>query len=652
MIPLYLQFKVEKERNLEFQFLAMAVSMLLPLAHGILFYWIPRVLRTYRGKDSLRGKPFFTFLKYYGFLTRTFNLTVFGKTFYYQPSLLIVVAMHLGINGVFAFSQTKDLDYEPRYYVVSKRIGRLSTGNLPMILLFVSKNTLVSALSGLGNDKTVFFHKWLGRFMFLSATIHMALSLKYWLEMKFYIMVEIPPQIFGMIAYGCLTVLSFASLRFIRNFAFEFFLAQHRIFNFIMLLMLYFHSKGNRAAVILGVHLLVLDRISSRVLGILHKRKGPTKGMSKFEVLDEDTVRITIPIKVLNLNPNRWWWCFVPKYGNWAAGQHVLLNVFLVKWLQYHPFTIASLPSSGNMVFVVRVKTGFTKHLMNKVKKLSEEQGDLELTSESSSSSEIGDSSLETNESPFSVESSSVSIEPQSTLIEKLCSPKSPDHYLVQSKSVRSFKLVFEEFETPEHATIKAGINGPYGGIIQPLTKFESVIFFSAGSGASFILPLAIDLLQTIQKKDLENDYLYRPAVTTVTIVMSFRRKANLQWYDHLYDDLVPFIDLGRAQLIVHISQEEAETISTISDEKKQIESDCSVYTDGNEGFALKHSRIDFASYILPAGNELCSTSRRKAFASLSCGPHAFNEAARSQCDKVRSMKGAPDVYCYTESFD
>lgn len=684
-IPLYQQYFVEKDRNYKFEFLVMMVTMLLPLLHGIMFLWIPWFLRSRRDLASLKYKPYFTFVKYFDSFTRVFRMRILGKTFFFQPSLLVVWAIHIGLCAWFCVAETKDINYQPRSYVISKRIGRISIGCLPMILLFVAKNNVVASLSGLTLDKSVFFHKWLGRFMFITATVHMALSLQYWLGLKFNVMVEIPPQIFGFIAYSCLGMLNVASFKFIRNFAFDLFLAQHRVFNFVMLLLVYFHNGGNHAAVILGVHLLVIDRVTSRVLGIIHKRKGPTKGISDFEILDETTIRISIPISIKDFDNHKWWWCFVPMYGNWRAGQHIALNVSKVSFFQYHPFTIASLPDSGKMVLVIKVHKGFTRKLKKKLLKIKLKQDEEasncnEMSPTASSPRSFSDSRRSSRE---------IRLEEITTKTLNSCTElmkgKENNGIKVSAASIKDFKELIDSFTTAEIFKLRAGINGPYGGDFQPLTRFDSVVLFSAGSGASFTLPVALDLLKTIKEREEAEDYLYRPRRTAINIVLAMKKLENLKWYDHLWAEFLPFLSSGKAQLSVHITQEvpdaakiEGEEEDDVPVQEQHHENEQNdpekvmLYLTGssstnrcqsfattvsstlsveNSGFSITYSRPNFESIIGEMVRLVSSKEYRKSFACLGCGPHTFNGEIKRFCQKNRWVEGAPDVYCYTESF-
>ena len=83
-------------------------------------------------------------------------------------------------------------------------------------------------------------------------TIHMGMACYYWLNLNFKIMIMIPPQIFGFMAYGSFSILNWASLKFIRQFAYDFFLVQHRIFAFMMLFYIYPQSRKQGCGVDFG----------------------------------------------------------------------------------------------------------------------------------------------------------------------------------------------------------------------------------------------------------------------------------------------------------------------------------------------------------------------------------------------------------------
>lgn len=631
-IPLEKQFEVEKQRNIKYLILSLVVDLSLPFIHGLLFLWIPWILRNFRDESSLKFIPYFNFLKVTQKFSKTYSFKLFRKNCYFQPSLLLIAAIHIGLNAFFCIAQTIDINYEPRLYVVSKRLGLVSVAQVPPILLLVTKNNFVSAVSGLSEDKSVFFHRWIGRFMFVSATLHMALSLSYWIGLKFYIMVQIPPQIFGFIAFSCLGMMNLGSLRFIRKFSFELFLAQHRIFNFVFLLLLYFHNGRTHFAVLLGVHLLVLDRIVARVLGIFHKRKGPTKGNCDFEILDENTMRISIPITIFDNDTQKWWWSFVPRYGNWRAGQHVLFNCNKVAILAYHPFTITSLPSSGNMVLIIRKKGGFTKKLYQKLQAIKADKN-IEECIELQSIAMVPDSRSEGFE---------------------LKSIKEQD-FEVSISSENSLRDLLSKFSKPQIFNLKAGINGPFGGIYQPLVKFESVTFLSAGSGSSFTLPVALALLQELERRNSVQDYLYRPKHCLVSIHVAFQKVSHLRWYDHLWEEFYPYLG-SKVYLYLYFTKENEELPGSDFEKTNFTALGSSrIYgddlMDSRDGVSIRYCRPDIEEVVTNSTNPFKSLKNRHSIAYLSCGPTEFNHTVENACDKARRQINSPDIYYYREAF-
>jgi len=80
----------------------------------------------------------------------------------------------------------------------------------------------------------------------------------------------------------------------------------------------------------------------------------PTWHTATIVVVSSDTFKMTVPTSM-----------------TWRAGQHVFLRFPAVRPLESHPFTIANAPSKGAsgdaMTFLVRVKTGFTRSLLDHI---------------------------------------------------------------------------------------------------------------------------------------------------------------------------------------------------------------------------------------------------------------------------------------------
>ncbi|KAK6455921.1 ferric reductase [Scheffersomyces xylosifermentans] len=613
-IPFYEQFYVEKERNIRYQWLNYLFCVMVFIVHGVLFYWIPRFLRNRRSVNSMKFKPFFVFLDVWESLNRCFSIRVpFTKyVHYYQPSLLILFVMFIIVNTRFCYLETADIDYLPRLYVIGKRVGRVGLGNLPMVYLLVTKNDLVSSITGLQHDRIVHLHQWFARLVFVMITIHMALCIQYWLSIDFLVMLNIPPQIFGFIAYACLFLLTFANVKIIRRWAFDFFMVQHRIFSFIMLLLAFFHNGGSKAMVVLAVHQLVLDKIASRIFGIIHTRKSPTKGISEFEILDDETYRVTLTIKKSSMDPKTWYNTLLPKYGTWKAGQHIYLTVGKVSRFQMHPFTIYSLAETGKIKLVIRKKNGFTKKLMNKIAKMKEEQ--LTPSTDDSDNDDHTADSLSIHEGP---------------------------------KDLNIVKL-------------KATFQGPYGGKYHTLTTFDSVAFFAAGSGASFTFPVCLDLMQTIEEKEINRDYLYRPKDPYIRFYWAIKKSDNITWYNDILKKLLPYVDSGKLMIDIYVTQEDDGDIDVQDilhkvSEKNPTENSIAQSSKYHVGPVITcGERPNLGDIVAHHVNYLKVAEDHfyKALALLSCGPHSFNNMIKIESQKHRWTKDSPSIYYYDEAFD
>ena len=95
---------------------------------------------------------------------------------------------------------------------------------------------------------------------------------------------------------------------------------------------------------------------------VSYSLKSPTKGLSEFEILDDETLRVSIPVKTSKTDPTPWYRLFLFKYGTWLAGLHVYLNVRKVDFFQHHPFAVASLPESGKITLVIKRETGLQRN--------------------------------------------------------------------------------------------------------------------------------------------------------------------------------------------------------------------------------------------------------------------------------------------------
>lgn len=102
-----------------------------------------------------------------------------------------------------------------------------------------------------------------------------------------------------------------------------------------------------------------LDRTGRLIRYLVVNNFIRTKGTSgELELLNHDALRLTIKRRV--------------PWG-WRAGQHAFLAFPTINPTQSHPFTVAIIPDNNNetkeneLVFIIRVREGFTKRLRDHV---------------------------------------------------------------------------------------------------------------------------------------------------------------------------------------------------------------------------------------------------------------------------------------------
>ena len=104
-----LQKHLEISRNTKYQWIACIFSLVIFLANGIVFYWIPRLLRDKRFVKTNRFKPYFAFVDIWQTINTPFSIKVGKKTHYFKPSLLALGACFILLNGKLCYIETDDL---------------------------------------------------------------------------------------------------------------------------------------------------------------------------------------------------------------------------------------------------------------------------------------------------------------------------------------------------------------------------------------------------------------------------------------------------------------------------------------------------------------------------------------------------------------
>ncbi|RDB22637.1 putative ferric reductase transmembrane component [Hypsizygus marmoreus] len=257
---------------------------------------------------------------------------------------------------VWLLVDTRDL----QSYMWQDRAAHFAASQLPLVVGLAGKNNIISLLTGVSHERLNVLHRAAARTCLILVWMH-ALTRT---------VAGLPPQFdfshnwmragaVGLTAFSLATVLA---IRPIRHMAFEFFLVSHVVLIAIFLICGYFHAREQDLGIYIwpAMVLWASDRVSrlARILwnNRLWSRKSANHSTATFELLAEDTIRLTLR-----------------RHFRWTAGQHAYVILPSISTLptEAHPFSIASIPEPCNeagevdVVFLIRGRTGFTQRLKN-----------------------------------------------------------------------------------------------------------------------------------------------------------------------------------------------------------------------------------------------------------------------------------------------
>ncbi|KAJ4290043.1 ferric-chelate reductase Frp1 [Collariella sp. IMI 366227] len=238
---------------------------------------------------------------------------------------------------------------------------------IPLLYLLASKCSILGFLVGTSHERLNWLHRWVGRTVFVTATVHGWHFYADWVRSDFVeYQIEMMPMIkYGFGAWAILLWTQLSGLAPLRRMAYEVFVLQHLLSAVIFLWLVYVHVPSSaRYNVWLAVAALCFDRVCRVALLLwqnmkLFPDKSKCKGGQKIghnaqlkAVGDSITV---VTIKGVHFK--------------WRAGQYLYLWAPRVGLAEAHPYTIACadrLPKTcicNSIQLVVRKHGGFSRRL-------------------------------------------------------------------------------------------------------------------------------------------------------------------------------------------------------------------------------------------------------------------------------------------------
>lgn len=392
---------------------------------------------------------------------------------------MIVILANLVVVLVFCFYKLDSTD-EWQWENVGYRTGFIAIAQLPLIFLLAGRQNLIGLLVDMGYERLNWYHRWISRTLWLTATIHMGFWFRDW-DRYDYIVYQLKNDTFsksGFAAWCILTFIVIASFAPVRRFSYEIFVLQHLVTFVGFIVAVWFHAPDEvKVWVWISIGFLVFDRAARWAwttyvnLSVFHllassSSRGNRKhhpiwaNRASFTPLPGNVTRITIENPVIR----------------WEPGQHVFFSCHSIVPFQSHPFTIASLPGDGKMEFLVRAQKGATRRIFRYASK---------------------------------------------------------HHNVLYSGETNN---------VPGKRERAVLIDGPYG-TIRPLRQFDSVVLLAGGMGATFTMPILRDIVAGWKEKCLNGwkptsrfPFSLSSAQAVVTKRLRFvwviKSRAHLSWFE------------------------------------------------------------------------------------------------------------------------
>ncbi|GFF24431.1 ferric reductase transmembrane component 3 [Aspergillus udagawae] len=343
------------------------------IAAGTVANVLNRFLAYQRLRDSTLtpSKPKSLFFSSYATLTAVVReasyatlppITIRGRSLHFAPlGPIAIILANLVVVLVFCFYKL-DTTNKWKWEDVGYRTGFVAIAQLPLIFLLAGRQNIIGLFVGLSYERLNWFHRWISRTLWLTATIHMGFWFRNWARYD-YITYQLRNDVLtqrGFAAWCILTFIVISSAAPIRRLSYELFVLQHLLTFAGFLAAVWLHAPAEvKAWVWTSIGFLVFDRVARYAwatyanLSIFHASKSARcslwANVATFTPLPGNVTRIKVE------NPG----------VRWKPGQHVFLTCHSIVPLQSHPFTIASIPDDGKMEFLVRAEKGGTRRFFH-----------------------------------------------------------------------------------------------------------------------------------------------------------------------------------------------------------------------------------------------------------------------------------------------
>ncbi|CAE6423815.1 unnamed protein product [Rhizoctonia solani] len=238
----------------------------------------------------------------------------------YSIRQLMVLSAYLAIICVMIF-------YQSNPKTNTNRAGFVVMSQMPVSFALGTKNSVITALTGISYEQLNFLHRWVGQLMFLASLFHFVGKLVTFTELRI-ISATVKSHTWGVVAFSALSLLAVGSHRWFRARVYGLFFYSHIIGLITFIIGMWMHQPEVAPPYLaVCIALYAADQVVRLAKTRLRKA-------------------ILTPVPELGSTH-----IYVPRLDKgWIAGQHVRIRVLsfgvgIFGWTECHPFTIANSPN-------------------------------------------------------------------------------------------------------------------------------------------------------------------------------------------------------------------------------------------------------------------------------------------------------------------
>lgn len=252
-----------------------------------------------------------------------------------------------------ALKSKKKIKTDKYFDMAGNSLGFNCLYNVAFLFLPATRNSAWMEFLNISYANGIKYHRWFGMSTVLTALAHCITFYWTWTRQNKWISKAVPCfncslkeddeghdrwlAVFGELALIIFLVISFSSIPYVRRNFFNAFYYIHQLF-FLAIFFIALHWGGAIWFIFPSVMLYLVNRFIST------SNSFTAVQVTEFTSLSDEFVKVVITRSAL-------------REGDYKVGQFVYLNVPSVSQLQWHPFTIASSPSSSATSLTLIVKS-------------------------------------------------------------------------------------------------------------------------------------------------------------------------------------------------------------------------------------------------------------------------------------------------------